>query len=69
MPLTLYEVSIPVFIANLKILSKFLEKGRLHASPNESSLIEARLIADMDGLPAQIQRASDTAKGGLTRAV
>lgn len=68
MPLTLYEISIPVFITNLKNLSKFLEKGRLHASSNESALIEAKLIADMGGLPYQIQRVSDTAKGVAVRA-
>ena len=67
MTVTLYDVTIPVFIANLKNLSKFLEKGRLHASPNESSLIEAKLIADMAGLPYQIQRVSDTAKGVAVR--
>jgi hypothetical protein len=43
MPLSLYEISIPVFITNLKNLSKFLEKGRLHASSNESALIEAKV--------------------------
>lgn len=68
MPLTLYEISIPVFITNLKNLSKFLEKGRLHFSSNESALIEAKLIADMGGLSYQIQRVSDTAKGVAVRA-
>lgn len=67
MPLTLYETTIPVFITNLKNLSKFLEKGRLHASADESKLIEAKLIADMGGLPYQIQRVSDTAKGLAVR--
>jgi hypothetical protein len=68
MPLTLYEISIPVFITNLKNLSKFLEKGRLHFSSNESALIEAKLIADMGDLSYQIQRVSDTAKGVAARA-
>lgn len=68
MPLTLYEISVPVFITNLKNLSKFLEKGRLHFSSKESALVEAKLIADMGGLSYQIQRVSDTAKGVAVRA-
>jgi hypothetical protein len=67
MPITLHEATVAVFITNLKNLSKFLEKGRLHASSNESTLIEAKLIADMGGLPYQIQRVSDTAKGLAVR--
>lgn len=68
MTLSLYEVTVPVFIANLKSLSKFLEKGRVHASSNESALIESKLVADMANLSYQIQRVSDTAKGVAVRA-
>jgi len=63
MPLSLYEVTIPPFLHGLKSLSAFLEKGRVHASGSEATLLESRLIADMQALPYQIQRISDTAKG------
>jgi hypothetical protein len=62
MPYSLYDVTIPVFIRQLRILSDILEKGRKHAAGNEASLIEARLIADMAPLSFQVQRVSDTAK-------
>jgi hypothetical protein len=68
MPLSLYEVSIPVFIKHLNMLSKILEKGRIHASSNEAGLLESKLISDMGGLIYQIQRVSDTSKGVATRA-
>ena len=68
MTLTLYEITIPVFITNLKIVSKLVEKGRLHFANNESVLLESKLIADMNGFIAQIQRISDTAKGVAVRA-
>ena len=50
---SLYDISIPVFISNLKILSSLLEKGVAHTEGN--ALVEARLIADMAPLPFQIQ--------------
>ena len=67
MTLSLYDISIPPFIHGLKSLSAILEKGRLHASADEASLIESRLIDDMGALPFQIQRLSDTAKGCAVR--
>jgi len=65
---TLYETSIPVFIRQLNILSKILQRGVAHAKDpanavTEQSLVDARLIADMQTLAYQIQRVSDTAKG------
>jgi hypothetical protein len=65
MPLSLYEVSIPVFIRSLRNLSDILEKGRAFADEKgipHSELLEARLFEDMGALPAQIQRASDSAR-------
>jgi hypothetical protein len=67
MTLSFYEITIPPFIRGLKVLSAILEKGRLHASADEASLTESRLIADMGALPFQIQRISDTAKGCAVR--
>jgi uncharacterized protein len=67
MPLSLYEITIPVFIKNLKVLSSLLDKGLAHVHGNEASLAESRLIADMHPLTYQIQRVSDTAKGVAVR--
>ncbi|PMD40872.1 hypothetical protein L207DRAFT_583046 [Hyaloscypha variabilis F] len=69
---TLYESTISVFIRQLTILSSLLKHGITHAaSPTntltESSLIDARLIADMQTLAYQIQRVSDTSKGFAVR--
>lgn len=69
MPL-LYDITIPVFIRGFDTLSAILEKGRDHAREqgwDESELTEARLIADMAPLTAQVQRCSDTAKGLAVR--
>jgi uncharacterized protein len=67
MTIGIYEVTIPPFIHGLKTLSALLEKGQSHASADEASLLEARLIDDMAALPYQIQRISDTAKGCAVR--
>jgi hypothetical protein len=67
MPLALYQITIPVFIRQLKTLSSLLEKGRVHVAGNEASLVESRLIADMGALSFQVQRISDTAKGVAVR--
>jgi hypothetical protein len=65
MALSLYDVSVPVFLRSLHNLSEILEKGRRHADESgvpHATLLDARLIEDMSALPAQIQRASDAAK-------
>jgi hypothetical protein len=65
MTLSLYDVSVPVFIRALGNLSAILEKGRVFADENglpHAELLEARLIEDMAPLTRQIQSASDTAK-------
>lgn len=70
MSLSMYEASIPVFIRAFGNLSAILDKGIEHAKSaklDPSTLIEARLFEDMHPLPAQIQRASDTAKGFAAR--
>jgi hypothetical protein len=66
----MYEVSIPAFIRALGNLSAILEKGAAHAKAqgmDPSDLIQTRLVSDMDPLPAQVQRASDAAKGCAAR--
>jgi len=70
MPVSLYDVSIPVFIQTFGHFSKFLDKGRAFADEKgirHSELLEARLYPDMAPLTAQIQRASDTAKFAAVR--
>jgi hypothetical protein len=66
----MYQASIPVFIRSFGNLSAILDKGVEYAKSaklDQSALIEARLFEDMHPLPAQIQRASDTAKGCAAR--
>lgn len=68
--LSLYDVSVPVFIRALENLDKLLDKGAAHFAEKgrgEGELAGSRLIEDMHPLTAQIQRASDTAKGVVTR--
>jgi hypothetical protein len=66
----LYDLTVPVFIRTLGILSKFLEKGRAYAAEkgiDEADFLTARLYEDMAPLTAQIQRVSDTSKGFAVR--
>ena len=70
MTLSLYDLTVPVFIRTLNNLSAVLEKGRAFADAqgmDHSVLLEARLYPDMAPLTAQVQRASDTAKGAAVR--
>jgi hypothetical protein len=70
MTTSLYDLTIPVFTRALNNLSAILEKGRAFADEtglDHAVLLEARLVADMAPLTAQIQRASDSAKGTAVR--
>ena len=65
MSLSLYDVTIPVFLRNFANLTEILKKGESFADEKgmaHEELLGARLIEDMHPLTAQIQRASDTAK-------
>lgn len=53
MSLSLYDVSVPLYIRSLNNLNGILSKGAAHGS--ESTLIAAQLVADMKGLTFQIQ--------------
>ena len=58
MALSLYEISIPVFIRNIKTLQKLLDKAVAHASDSskavtEDALLQSRLISDMYNLTEQ----------------
>lgn len=68
MPFSLYDVTVPVFIKNLKSLEKIIEKGVAHfGAANDSKIAELRLIEDMQPFTYQIQRLSDACKGVATR--
>lgn len=65
MTYSLYQSSVPGFIAMLTNMSNWLDKAAAHK--DEAVLIEARLAPDMFALARQIQIASDTAKGAAAR--
>lgn len=70
MALSLYDISIPVFIRGLGQLSHLLDKGLAHAeasSIDPATLVDARLAPDMLTLAGQVQRASDASKLGAAR--
>jgi hypothetical protein len=54
MSISLYQVSVAAFIAELKIVSKLLTKGLEHVKGDESALIDARIIEDMQPLTYQV---------------
>jgi hypothetical protein len=66
MPFSIYEASVPVFANGLSNVAAWLDKA-LAEGGNEAALIQARLAADMRPFPAQIQFASDSAKGAVAR--
>lgn len=70
MPLSLYDVSVPVFVRSLENLAGILEKSRTFADERgigHAELLDGRLFDDMAPLIAQIQRASDTARFTASR--
>jgi len=70
MPVSLYDISIPVFVKGLGNLGAVLEKGRAFAREKgigDEELAAARLYPDMFPLTGQIQRASDTARFAAVR--
>ena len=70
MPLSLYDVSVPVFSRGLAQLSHVLDKGRSHASDaglDPAALVQARLAPDMFTLAGQVQCTGDAAKACVAR--
>lgn len=66
----LYDVSAPVFTRALRNLSAILDKGQAFAADqgiDPIDLLATRLVDDMADLPAQVQRACDSAKGVMVR--
>jgi hypothetical protein len=67
---SLYDLTIPVYIRSLTNLSAILAKGEAFAAEqgiDPADLLATRLADDMAPLPAQVQRACDSAKGTATR--
>jgi uncharacterized protein len=70
MSVSLYNVSVPIFTLTLTNLSAILDKAMSHGEAKKIDpkvMPQARLIADMLPLSAQIQIACDTAKGAAAR--
>jgi hypothetical protein len=70
MALSMYELTVPVFVRGLQVLSALLKKAEAHVEQHGSvpdALISARLADDMLPLSAQVQRASDTSKMSVER--
>jgi len=70
MTITMYKASVPVFSAMLKALHHVLSKAERHAGESGADLgayLSARLAADMLPLRAQVQIATDHAKGASCR--
>ena len=62
----LYDAAAPVFVRALTNLSALMDKA-LAQGFDEATLMQARLAPDMRPFPAQIQLASDSAKGAVAR--
>ena len=66
MTFSIYEASVPVFATHLTNVAGWLDKA-LAEGGDEAALMQARLAPDMRPFPAQIQFASDSAKGAVAR--
>ena len=66
MSFSIYDAASPIFVRGLTNLSAFLDKA-VSEGFDETVLMPARLYADMRPLSAQIQLASDSAKGAVAR--
>jgi len=54
---SLYEITVPVFIKKLNVLTAMLNKGNAHVGEAKiSTLLESRLIEDMKPLIYQIRK-------------
>jgi uncharacterized protein len=70
MTLSMYAVSVPVLVRGLTNLSAILDKAVASAEARNidpSVFVSARLAPDMNPFSAQIQTASDSAKGAGAR--
>ena len=70
MPVSLYQVTVPVFAKTLTNLKAVLAKAKAHALDHkieEAAFVNARLYPDMLALSRQVQIATDIARGCVAR--
>ena len=70
MSISMCQASVPPFLRALTNLRAILEKAAAHAEAKKiapSVLVNARLYPDMFPLSRQVQTATDTAKGAVSR--
>ena len=70
MALSMYDLSVPVFMRGLGQLAHLLNKGSAHAvaeGVDPATLVDARLAPDMFTLARQVQSASDASKLAVAR--
>jgi hypothetical protein len=70
MTVSLYQVSVPLFVQGLNGLNIVLDKAIAHVAAKNldpNALLQARLYPDMFPLTRQVQLASDFAKGPVGR--
>ena len=70
MSMSLYQVSVPVFVKTLTNLKAVLQKAKAHALEHkieEAAFVNARLYPDMLPLSRQVQITSDVARGCTAR--
>jgi hypothetical protein len=70
MSFSTYDLTIPVMLRNLGILSEYMDKAAAYTiekNIDPSVLLTARLAPDMLPLSGQIQRFSDNCKGGVAK--
>ena len=70
MTISMFQASVPPINRSLSNLREILQKAAAHAEAKKidpSVLVNARLYPDMFPLSRQVQIATDTAKGGVSR--
>jgi len=70
MPVSMFSVSVPVFIQHLNGLSAVLDRAAAHAATRkikEEDLLQMRLAPDMFPLVRQVRAATDHASNGAGR--
>jgi hypothetical protein len=68
--ISLYDVTVPVFVKSLTQLSAWIDKAKFFAEEkkiNETTLLQSRLILDQLSFTKQVQIACDNAKGCVAR--
>jgi hypothetical protein len=66
MSFSIHEASAPVFVNALTAMQAWIDKAAAEGK-DEAAIIDARLAPDMRPFSAQIQMASDSAKGAVAR--